>query len=130
MADLFNSSMGVGQLFLRLYRAKNEAGVQAIMDSHHGLFADGNWKPLGDNKSNFSVVNNQQSNPIAAIIEKVTNSIDATLMKRAYETGVDPKSPEAPRSAGRCREAVLRGSIELGSAAIPTRTGREHSSHC
>ncbi len=98
MADLFNSSMDLEQLFLRLYRAKNEAGVQAILDSHHELFADGNWKPLGDNKSNFSVVNNQQSNPIAAIIEKVTNSIDATLMKRAYETGVDPKSPEAPRS--------------------------------
>lgn len=29
----------------------------------------------------FGIVRNQQSNPIAALVEKVTNSIDAILTK-------------------------------------------------
>lgn len=85
-------------LFLALYRAKDESKVQAILDKHPELFGPGNWNALGNNKSNFSIVKNQQSNPIAAIIEKVTNSIDAILTKRAYELGIDPRSPAAPQS--------------------------------
>lgn len=92
-------------LFRELYEAKDEATVQSILDREAELFQDGNWKPLGGNYSNFSVVKNQQSSPIAAIIEKVTNSIDALLMKKAYEIGVDPKSADAPRSM---EEAVKR----------------------
>ncbi len=53
---------------------------------------------MGQNRSNFSVVNNQQSNPIAALIEKVTNSIDAMLTKKCLELGLNPKSEEAPKS--------------------------------
>jgi hypothetical protein len=40
----------------------------------------------------FGIVRNQQSNPIVALVEKVTNSIDAVLMKRCYEEGIDPSS--------------------------------------
>lgn len=105
MADLFNSNVDFEQLFKQLYRAKDEEQVQRILDANASVFDDVHWKPLGDNKSNFSVVNNQQSNSIAAIIEKVTNSIDALLMKRAYETGVDPKGVDAPKSM---EEAVKR----------------------
>ena len=41
-----------------------------------------NWYPLGGNENNFGVIENQQSTPIAALIEKITNSIDAVLMKK------------------------------------------------
>ena len=44
------------------------------------------------------MIENQQSSPIAALIEKLTNSIDAILMKKCYEAGIDPKSSQAPRS--------------------------------
>ena len=50
------------------------------------------------NDSNFGVIENQQSSPIAALIEKITNSIDAILMKKCYEAGIDPKSLKAPQS--------------------------------
>ncbi len=90
--------MDFKQLFLRLYEAKDENSVHAIVAEYDDLFGDSNWKPLGGNQSNFSVVKNQQSNPVAAIIEKVTNSIDAILTKRAHEERIDPKSSDAPQS--------------------------------
>ena len=46
----------------------------------------------------FGIVRNQQSNPIAALVEKVTNSIDAVLVRKCFEAGIEPKSSEAPKS--------------------------------
>src|SRR5699024_1483075 len=54
-----------------------------------------------------SIVKNQQSNPIASIIEKVTNSIDAILMKECLEAGIDPKSQNAPRSMEKAIETFF-----------------------
>ena len=85
-------------LFLKLYQAQNETELQKIIDSIP-LFQDqSNWYPLGGNENNFATIENQQSSAIGALIEKFTNSIDATLMKKCYEMGIDPKSPKAPRT--------------------------------
>lgn len=59
---------------------------------------DFQWKPLSGNENNFGVIENQQASPVAALIEKVTNSIDALLMKHCYDLGIDPRGKEAPRS--------------------------------
>lgn len=85
-------------LFSRLYEAKDEFELVAIMEEQAELFKPANWKPLGGNYSNYGVVKNQQSSPIAAIIEKITNSIDAILTKKCIEQGIDPKSVSAPKS--------------------------------
>lgn len=91
--------MDYKNLFLEIYSAKDEAELQDVINRHPKLFSDhNNWKPLGENKSNFSVVKNQQSNPIAALIEKATNSIDAILTRRCLEEGIDPKSSDAPQT--------------------------------
>ncbi|MEJ7662198.1 MAG: hypothetical protein WKG07_22840 [Hymenobacter sp.] len=37
-----------------------------------------------------------RASPIAALVEKLTNSIDATLMRKCYEAGLDPTSAAAP----------------------------------
>ena len=105
MAGLFDSEVDAKSLFQSLYGAKDESKVQAVLDKYVGVFANEYWKPLGNNKSNFSIIKNQQSSPIAAIIEKVTNSIDALLTKRCHESGIDPKSPDAPQTM---EEAVKR----------------------
>jgi len=86
------------KLFKQFYFAPTEEEIHTIINSNPGLFKQENWYPLGDNPSNYGVIENQQSNPIAALIEKITNSIDAILMKRCYEEGIDPKSDEAPKS--------------------------------
>lgn len=93
------------RLFELLFSARDESELQTVIESHSAIFNDANWKALGDNKSNYGVVKNQQSNPIAALIEKVTNAIDALLTKKCYELGIDPASDEAPKSM---EEAIER----------------------
>lgn len=98
--DLFSQTMVSAEtLFRELFFARTEKEVDKVIESYPHIFENAeNWYPLGGNSSNFGVIENQQSSPIAALIEKITNSIDAMLMKKCYEAGIDPKSPEAPRS--------------------------------
>jgi hypothetical protein len=94
------------QLFRDLYKADCETNVDAVVHKHAAVFADPrNWRRLGGIDNNFGVVENQQSSPIASLIEKLTNCIDALLMRQCHEEGVDPKSEDAPRSMA---EAVGR----------------------
>lgn len=86
------------QLFYKLFLAKDEEDLQKVVDSIPTIFDDKNWRPLGRNESNYGVVKNQQANPIAALIEKVTNSIDALLTKKCYESGLEPSDEKAPKS--------------------------------
>lgn len=92
-------------LFHALYQASTESEVDEVIQQHPEVFKQENWYPYGQNESNFGVVENQQASPIPALVEKVINSIDAILMKRCLEEGIDPKSPQAPRSV---EDAVKR----------------------
>ncbi len=92
-------------LFLALYNASTESEVEALLKKYPAIFEDTNWYPLGGNASNYGVIENQQSSSIAALIEKLTNSIDAILTRQCYEAGIDPKSSVAPRSM---EEAVTK----------------------
>ncbi len=87
------------ELFWDLYRCKTEQDVDKLIRRRPELFNDpDNWHPLGGNAHFFGVVENQQSSPVAALVEKLTNAIDAVLMRRCYEEGIDPKSENAPAS--------------------------------
>lgn len=89
----------VRKLFEKLYQAKDEEEVNKVAADYSEIFESSeNWRPLGQNDSNYSIVKNQQSNPVAALIEKITNSIDAILTKRCEEDGIDPKSSDAPQT--------------------------------
>jgi hypothetical protein len=96
----------LSDLFKALYTAPTEENVDKLISRNHKILGvRENWYPLDKNESNFGVIENQQSSPIAAVVEKLTNSIDAILMRKCYEAGLDPKSPDAPRSM---EEAVKR----------------------
>ncbi|MDE0553852.1 MAG: hypothetical protein OXI24_06545 [Candidatus Poribacteria bacterium] len=86
------------QLFNKLYFAQTEDDVDKVINAHPDIFKPKSWYPLGGNDNNFGVIENQQYAPIAALIEKITNSIDAVLMKKCLEAGIDPKSRQAPNS--------------------------------
>ena len=90
--------MQLNELFKKLYFAKTEDDVDSVIKADPEVFKRENWHPLGGNENNFGVIENQQSSPIAALIEKITNSIDAVLMKKCSEAGIDPKSERAPQS--------------------------------
>jgi len=85
-------------LFLQLYQAGNELELQQVLDSNQIFQHQNNWYPLGGNENNFSTIENQQASSIGALIEKFTNSIDATLMKKCYEDNIDPRSQQAPKT--------------------------------
>ncbi len=104
-ASFDNQTIDCEEFFEALYKATCEEEVSKIVDNHSVFTNPSNWLPLGGDTSNFSTVKNQQSNPIAAIIEKITNSIDAILTKRCLEEGIEPKSEEAPNSM---KEALER----------------------
>jgi hypothetical protein len=92
--------------FQRLFEASSEAELaQLVADSDKSYLASHNWLPLGGNDNNYGVIENQQSSPIAALIEKITNSIDAILMRKCLEQAIDPKSLQAPQSMD---EAIKR----------------------
>ncbi len=85
-------------LFFALYNAKTENEIDQVMTAYPDVFKLENWVPIGNNESNYGIIENQQSNPIAALVEKITNSIDALLMKKCLEQNINPKSKEAPRT--------------------------------
>ena len=92
--------MDTKKLFWDLYRAGTEDDVDRIISNQKEMSSQENWRPYGGSglENNVGVVQNQQSSPIAALIEKITNSIDATLMKRCYEENINPRSSDAPQS--------------------------------
>ena len=93
------------QLFFQLLNAQNEIEVEEIISNNDYLKKNDNWKPYGGNRNNFGTFENQQNHPIPALVEKITNSIDACLMKRCHENDVDPVSSDAPNTM---YEAVQR----------------------
>lgn len=96
--ELFDHSFNPEYLFKQLFFSNTEKEVDDVINKNEGIFKSFNWFPLGNNSSNYGVVKNQQSAPIAALIEKITNSIDAILTRKCYELGIDPKADKAPNS--------------------------------
>jgi hypothetical protein len=68
------------------------------------------WRDLGDNENNYAVIGAQQSDPIAALVEKVVNSIDARLMNECLSDNIDPTSKQAPTSVRRAIASLIEGS--------------------
>ena len=91
------------ELFNKLYSAQTETDVDKIINAHPDIFKLENWYPLGEDENFFAVIENQQSTPIAALIEKITNAIDAVLMKKCLQAGINPKSNQAPQSMDEAR---------------------------
>ena len=91
------------EILYKLIRARNEGEVEKILNDP--FFNEIEWHALGDDESNYSIVNAQQSDPVNALCEKPVNSIDHVLLKMCKKHGIDPEDPAAPQSM---REAVER----------------------
>ena len=58
-----------------------------------------NWAPYGGRPKNWDIVGNQQANAIGALVELITNGIDAILLRKAREAGIqDFRGADAPQS--------------------------------
>ena len=86
------------ELCLALLQCDTEDGVIALL-SEAGYWADRDaWRYFGDLENNWSTIGNQQSSPHAALVEKLVNAVDATLMGCCYAAGIEPTAVEAPRT--------------------------------
>jgi hypothetical protein len=92
-------------LCLALLRCDTEDEVVALL-LEAGYWNDrDSWRYFGDLENNWSTIGNQQSSPHAALVEKLVNAVDATLMGHCYAAGIDPTGIDAPRTM---REAVAQ----------------------
>lgn len=78
------------------------------------------WRDLGDNENNYAAAGAQQTDSVAALVEKLVNSADARLMNACLEAGIRPESKEAPQTV---REGVAR-LIEKSPAPEKEHTGK------
>jgi hypothetical protein len=90
--------MNEKELFEKLFHAYNEKETDEVILLNPEIFKQENWYPFGENESFFGVIENQQASPVPALIEKITNSIDAILTRKCYEAGIEPTSVDAPKS--------------------------------
>ena len=95
----------VEELCLALLHADSGDDAIRILDDHNLWNTPQAWRLYGNVENNYSQVGNQQGRSDAALVEKLTNAIDARLMCECLSRGVDPESSAAPRTI---REAVSR----------------------
>lgn len=90
--------MNEQDLCLALLKCDAEDDVIQLL-SDEGYWTDkDSWRSFGDLENNWSTIGNQQSSPHAALVEKLVNAVDATLMGQSYALGIDPVGNNAPRS--------------------------------
>ena len=93
------------ELCLALMLADSESVVVELLKAA-GYWDDPNvWRYLGDSDNNYSSIGNQQSEAVAALIEKVVNGVDSRLMNACAAAGIDPSSASSPQTI---RDAVTR----------------------
>ena len=100
-----NNHQAVRKLLFKLLAAdREEEVVDALAEA--GLWDhEASWRLLGDREDNYATIGAQAVIPEAALAEKITNAIDAVLMRRCREEGIHPMGNDAPTSV---RKAVAR----------------------
>lgn len=87
---------------LRMLKACSSEDIANILSDEELKFyfdQPENWRPYGNREKNWDTVGNQQSSPVGALAELITNGIDAILLRKANEAGIkDFRSSEAPQS--------------------------------
>lgn len=95
------------ELCLKILTSETEDEVVQVL-RQAGLWEDRNaWRPYGDIPNNRGVVGNQQSSPVAALVEKLVNSIDALLVGECLSERIDPTGPDAPQSMQAAAEELF-----------------------
>jgi len=90
--------MSLESLCLELAKADEENEVIELLKKE-GYWNEPNcWRYYGDRETNFATIGNQQSRPDTALVEKITNSVDAVLIRECLVKGINPESNSAPKS--------------------------------
>ncbi len=112
------------KLCFELLSSETEDEVTVVLKKW-GFWENANsWKPYGNVQNNRGIVSNQQSSPVAALVEKIVNSIDAVLTGECFRAGIEPTSVNAPKTMQDATEQFFQvkdGRIENQSASQRTK---------
>ncbi|MEW6653266.1 MAG: hypothetical protein AB1394_07330 [Bacteroidota bacterium] len=86
------------ELCLSLVDAKAEEEVTRIINESEILKDERNWAIYGNLENNVGTFLSQQSSPVAALTEKIVNSVDAVLLAECRKRRIDPEGAKAPRT--------------------------------
>ena len=84
-------------VLMKLISATSQEEVTHLIDTHP-FFKNCRWRPYGDNPFNGGAIKGQAPDPVGALVEKITNGIDALLTKMCWDNKIDPTSAEAPQN--------------------------------
>lgn len=90
-------------VLFKLLKCDTPDKVSEVVEKDLG---QGEWLPYGGYSNNTGQITGQMKEPENSLIEKITNSIDAILMRKCQEEGVDPK--DQVRSPKDMEEAIKR----------------------
>lgn len=106
-------------LLQELLDAEDEDAVMAALQSRKLLQEQSvRWRYLGNMPNNQSIVHNQQSTPAAALVEKVTNGLDAILLRHCKANGIDPRGETAPANMAKAAELFFGDFAAGGASAV------------
>lgn len=107
----------------KLAFANKEKKVVEILEDENLWNESSHWQYYGGRENNFGEIGNQQSDPAAALVEKITNSIDAKLMAEVLSSGIDPEGENAPSSIADAQEQFFN----ITSGNLANITARERT---
>lgn len=85
------------EILLKLLKATTQEEVSELIHTH-SFFKTAKWVPYGNQENNAGTIKAQSPDPIGALVEKITNGIDALLIRMCWDKGIDPTSSSAPQS--------------------------------
>src|SRR3989344_1580581 len=86
MSDTDNQN----NVLIKILRFETADQLRELIN-YESYFSRGTWLPYGDLPNNSGTVTGQMKEPENSLIEKITNSIDAILMRKCQESGISPK---------------------------------------
>lgn len=86
------------ELCLSLLYAESEREVIEHLKAARYWDDDSAWRNFGGIENNWAQIGNQQGHPVAAMVEKLVNSIDAVLMRECQARGIPLECEDAPQS--------------------------------
>lgn len=92
-------------LCLKLAQEDSEKNIQNTLEQLDVWDDERYWRDYGDDDGNFSDAGNQQSRPLDAQVEKLTNAIDAKLIRAVKAAGINVENRnEAPSGMAEAAE--------------------------
>src|ERR1035437_6479346 len=85
------------EILQKLIEATTQEEVTDLIKSHP-FFKNCKWVPYGNQENNAGTIKAQSPDPVGALVEKITNGIDALLIRMCWDNKIDPTSLSASQS--------------------------------